>query len=228
MAGEELNAKKMKVSELRDALKERGLSTEGLKGDLVNRLEAYLEEQEFALPGEGSDLSPIPTGAAKPAVEDPVVPAPVLEETKEAVKEKAELEKETATAGTEPSPAPVGPPEPTKAAATTKTSEKQKSEMTFEEKRAARAARFGIPMVETKKTTPKKRPQNEKKGSANKKPKKGPQKKNEEKEKPLLPVEEIEKRLKRAEKFGTGDNAQIQELKAMLRKHRFANKGGGT
>jgi hypothetical protein len=58
--------------------------------------------------------------------------------------------------------------------------------------------------------------------------KKGPQQKNEEKEKPLLPVEEIEKRLKRAEKFGTGDNAQTQELKAMLRKHRFANKGGGT
>jgi SAP domain-containing ribonucleoprotein len=174
MAGEELNAKKMKVSELRDALKERGLSTEGLKGDLVNRLEAYLEEQEFALPGEGSDLSPTPTGAAKPAVEEPAVPAPALEETKEAAKEKAELEKETATAGTEPSPAPVVPPEPTKAAAaTTKTSENQRSEMTFEEKRAARAARFGIPMVETKKTTPKKRPQNEKKGSANKKPKKG-------------------------------------------------------
>lgn len=217
------------VSELRDALKERGLSTEGLKGDLVNRLEAYLEEQEFALPGEGSDLSPTPTGAAKPAVEEPAVPAPALEETKEAAKEKAELEKETATAGTEPSPAPVVPPEPTKAAAaTTKTSENQRSEMTFEEKRAARAARFGIPMVETKKTTPKKRPQNEKKGSANKKPKKGPQQKNEEKEKPLLPVEEIEKRLKRAEKFGTGDNAQTQELKAMLRKHRFANKGGGT
>lgn len=217
------------VSELRDALKERGLSTEGLKGDLVNRLEAYLEEQEFALPGEGSDLSPTPTGAAKPAVEEPAVPAPALEETKEAAKEKAELEKETATAGTEPSPAPVVPPEPTKAAAaTTKTSENQRSEMTFEEKRAARAARFGIPMVETKKTTPKKRPQNEKKGSANKKQKKGPQQKNEEKEKPLLPVEEIEKRLKRAEKFGTGDNAQTQELKAMLRKHRFANKGGGT
>lgn len=218
------------VSELRDALKERGLSTEGLKGDLVNRLEAYLEEQEFALPGEGSDLSPTPTGAAKPAVEEPAVPAPALEETKEAAKEKAELEKETATAGTEPSPAPVVPPEPTKAAAaaTTKTSENQRSEMTFEEKRAARAARFGIPMVETKKTTPKRRPQNEKKGSANKKQKKGPQKKNEEKEKPLLPVEEIEKRLKRAEKFGTGDNAQTQELKAMLRKHRFANKGGGT
>jgi hypothetical protein len=37
-----------------------------------------------------------------------------------------------------------------------------------------------------------------------------------------LPVEEIEKRLKRAEKFGTGDVAQTKELKAMLRRHRFA------
>jgi SAP domain-containing ribonucleoprotein len=104
--------------------------------------------------------------------------------------------------------------------------------MTFAEKRAARAARFGIPFVEPKKPqTPKKRQQNDHKGS-NKKQKKGDnkqqgekqQKKNtpKKKEMPPLSVEEIEKRLKRAEKFGTGDNAQTQELKAMLRKHRFA------
>ena len=38
-------------------------------------------------------------------------------------------------------------------------------------------------------------------------------------EKPLLPKEEIEKRLARAQKYGTTEG--VDELKAMLRKHRF-------
>lgn len=240
------------VSELRDALKERGLPTEGLKGDLVNRLEEYLEEQEFALP-DADGVPPTPTGSAKATVEEPPVPAPALEEAVEEPKDEAvppakeeaakevtpsvaELEKETATPGTEPSPAPVVP-EPTSAAAAAEpaaAADEAVSEMSFAEKKAARAARFGIAVVEPKKpqTTPNKKRQNDKKqqGGSNKKQKKQqqkqqtPQKKNtpQKKEKPLLPVEEIEKRLKRAEKFGTGDNAQTQELKAMLRKHRFA------
>jgi hypothetical protein len=40
-------------------------------------------------------------------------------------------------------------------------------------------------------------------------------------EKPLLPKEEIEKRLERAKKFGTGDAKETDDLKAMLRAHRF-------
>jgi len=226
------------------------LPTEGLKGDLVNRLEAYLEEQEFALPGE-DDVPPTPTGSAKATtVEALSVPAPALEEgvqeTKEVVVTAStkpaepvtkkvtlaaaavaeETTKETATPGTEPSPAPVVP-DPTPA---TTTANKQ-GELTFVEKKVARAARFGIAVVEPKKSPPNKKRQNDKKQQQpNKKQKKQqqstPQKKKGEpqkkKEEPLLPVEEIEKRLKRAEKFGTGDNAQTQELKAMLRKHRFA------
>lgn len=224
-------------------MKERGLSIEGLKGDLINRLEAYLEEQEFALPGEG-DLPPTPTGAAMTTVEELPMPAPALEtaaveETKEVkpVKKAAsvETEKEKAIPGTEPSPAPVVPPEPTPAAA----SNKPTAEITGAEKMAARAARFGIPLVEPKKPqspSKKRGPQRDNKKGSNKKQKKQggdskqqqggnkEQKKNtsQKKETPLLSVEEIEKRLKRAEKFGTGDNAQTQELKAMLRKHRFA------
>ena len=42
-------AKKLKVSELREALTSRGLSTEGLKADLVARLQARFNEEELGL-----------------------------------------------------------------------------------------------------------------------------------------------------------------------------------
>jgi hypothetical protein len=42
---------RLKVAELREVLQERGLSTEGLKMDLVERMHAVLEEQgELCLP----------------------------------------------------------------------------------------------------------------------------------------------------------------------------------
>ena len=205
----------------------------------MNRLEAYFEEQEFALPGE-DDVPPTPTGSTRTSLEEPPVPAPALEsspdeETKPQgslkkasagkVAAAVELAKETAKPGTEPAPAPVVP-EPKPAA------KQVTAEMTFAEKKAARAARFGIAVVQQPKKSPNKKrqhdsikPESNKKQKKQQSDKKAPQKKKapqQKKETPLLPIEEIEKRLKRAEKFGTGDNAQTQELKAMLRKHRFA------
>lgn len=134
----------------------------------------------------------------------------------------------------------------------TKTVEEVKKpigEMSFEEKRKARAARFGIPVVEEQKKNQNKRGKkrnshggekksgdgNQKKGQkndkGNKKQKRDTPKKDQkeqkgkanstQKEAPLLPKEEIMARLKRAEKFNTGDTKQIDALKAMLRKHRF-------
>ena len=46
----------------------------------------------------------------------------------------------------------------------------------------------------------------------------------EKKETPLLPKDEIEKRLARAQKYGTTEG--VDELKAMLRKHRFSSSWG--
>ncbi|RLN74421.1 hypothetical protein BBJ28_00022641, partial [Nothophytophthora sp. Chile5] len=42
-----MNPKKMKVSELRAALESRGLSSNGLKTELIQRLELALDEEEF-------------------------------------------------------------------------------------------------------------------------------------------------------------------------------------
>jgi SAP domain-containing ribonucleoprotein len=230
------------VSELRDALQKRGMSTEGLKADLINRLQERLDEEEFGMIEAPAPSANAPVAAlGVPAVESPTAEAPVVKERVVEETVAAEIEKEKAIPGTEPSPAPVVP-KPTPAHGEPAAEEKPFSGMTFAEKKAARAARFGIPLSEPEK----KKARAERFGIADKKkkgqqPKETPEKKKsareEEKqsapnkkqkiepkltEKPLLPVEEIEKRLKRAEKFGTGDLAQTQELKAMLRRHRFA------
>lgn len=218
------------------------MSTEGLKADLINRLQERLDEEEFGMIEAPAPSAKAPVAASHvPAVEEPTAEAPVAKGRVVEETVAAEIDKEKAILGTEPSPAPVVP-EPTPAHGEPAAGKKPLSGITFAEKKAARAARFGIPLSEPEK----KKARAERFGIADKKkkgeqPKKTPEKKKnarEEKgqstpkkkqkiepkltEKPLLPVEEIEKRLKRAEKFGTGDLAQTQELKAMLRKHRFA------
>ena len=55
----------------------------------------------------------------------------------------------------------------------------------------------------------------------NKQQQKKKQKIEAKKETPLLPKDEIEKRLARAQKYGTTEG--VDELKAMLRKHRFTS-----
>ena len=95
--------------------------------------------------------------------------------------------------------------------------------LSFDEQKKKRAERFGITVADESKKDgggggDKKRSGGKEPPAGKAPPKKA--KKQDETEEPLLPKDEIEKRLKRAEKFGIV-NENTEKLKAMLRKHRF-------
>jgi SAP domain-containing ribonucleoprotein len=255
------NFKLSTVSELRAGLLERGLSTDGLKAELINRLQARLDEEEFGL-AEAPPVSTPKAGAtAAPAAETTPVEAAA---TTPAAKEKKEKAASTPAAA---SPKPNNPSttttseskkkvveeksEETAASEPTKSEEKTSEEktegkedvgaanvteqMSFEEKKKARAARFKMEVVksptkENKTETRKRRGEKDDDKASDKKGGKDgdrPKRQKKEEKKPEsfegVSKEELEKRLKRADRFGVA-NDKVDAMKAALRKIRFESK----
>lgn len=154
--------KKMKVSELRAALESRGLSSNGLKSELIQRLELALDEEEFGSEAqELEELAP-PKEDAKPAETTAAPTAATSPKKAAAVVAAAPAKKKEADAPAAAAAAPVAKKEPVAAAASEPENEapvigdtaaapavesgSAVQSLTEEEKRSARAAKFGIPL----------------------------------------------------------------------------------
>ncbi|KAF4031282.1 SAP domain-containing protein [Phytophthora infestans] len=161
-----MNPKKMKVSELRAALESRGLSSNGLKTELIQRLELALDEEEFGSEAQEMEALKVPspkkTKKAEPKkkealVAEPEAPkktklktpspvkktAPPATESVPADKETKKEETKEAGAGSEPKLVETERGSETISVLEMDASTKSETE---EEKRATRAAKFGIPM----------------------------------------------------------------------------------
>jgi SAP domain-containing ribonucleoprotein len=251
------------VAELKEELGKRGLPTEGLKAELINRLQARLDEEEFGMvdaPAAGATAATVAAAAAAtgkaPAVAAAASPVPAAKPTPTTPAAPA------AAPTPAPAPAPTAKsmittddvtaketaaPVPAAAAAAvvgTVVSPPAASNGTalssFEDQKRKRAERFGIavvanptikkdngkqPAAKEAAGTPKGKKQKQELGGEKVQETKAavPEK---AKEAPLLPKAEIEKRLKRADRFGGITDAKKDELKAMLRKHRFNEMNG--
>ncbi|XP_069346186.1 SAP domain-containing ribonucleoprotein isoform X2 [Eulemur rufifrons] len=135
MATETVELHKLKLAELKQECLARGLETKGIKQDLINRLQAYLEEhaeeeanEEDVLGDETEEEEPKP-------IELPVKEEEPPEKTVDVAAEKKVVKITSEIPQTE---------------RMQKRAERFNVPVSLESKKAARAARFGISSVPTK------------------------------------------------------------------------------
>ncbi|XP_057182763.1 SAP domain-containing ribonucleoprotein [Triplophysa rosa] len=129
---------KLKLAELKQECVARGLDAKGNKGDLIARLQAYLDEQEV---NEEEVLGDF--GEESFAKEEEAAAAAVVEEKEEFTEPEKETEKKMVK---------ISPPAPV-IEMLQKRADRFNLEPNADSKRAARAARFGLPVPESSKGT---------------------------------------------------------------------------
>jgi len=156
---EETDIRKMKVSELRAALEKRGLNSDGLKADLINRLQQRLDEEEFGLE-TNFETTPVVTATASAEQQQQVATKPLSvvsnlmgTNTTTAITTVKEMKSEELTEEATPVHGnKTNEEDKTSTAAWTIDTNKVQTEVngiteaSLEEKKRLRAERFGIPL----------------------------------------------------------------------------------
>jgi SAP domain-containing ribonucleoprotein len=217
-----------KVTDLKAELEKRGKSTDGLKAELVNRLQALLDEEEFNLADDAAASVVAVNPVYSVANPEPSTASSVLSSSsavKSTLGEEKSLTEASNTVLSETEKLTSDEQEILSAPINAQSSSKidVRADLSFEEKKRLRGHRFDMPVVETKKPLDNEKECKDGVVENNKRRKTELVEKEENPEKPLvLSKEEIETLLKRADKYGGVTQERRDELKAMLRIHRFA------